>query len=125
MPVPRTVGRVHGVVMLVEAVTLGAAASLHLGLGAVRGEQAPSSAIGELVVAGALVCGAVVVRAGTPHARLLAFVVTAFALLGVIAGLTAIALDLAPRTVPDLVCYLVIMVVLLISFGVLMSRRPT
>ena len=125
MPVPRAVGRVHGVVMLVEAAILCVAAALHFGLWAVRGEQAPNSAIGELIVAVALVCGAVVVLAGTPHARLLAFVVTGFALLGVIAGLTAIALDLAPRTIPDLVCYLVIMVVLLISFGVLMSRRPT
>jgi hypothetical protein len=131
MSVPRAVGRVHGVVMLVEAATFGVAAALHLdariplGFGTVRGEPETNAALAELVIVGVLVFGAVVVLVRPVDAGPFACVVTGFAIFGVIVGLVMIALDVGPRTVPDLVYQIAIMTMLLISFAVLMNRRRT
>ncbi len=125
----RAVGRGHGVLMLLEAATFGVAAVLHLdarislGFVTVHGERVGQAAIAELVICGVLAFGAAVVLARPADARQLACVVTGFAIFGVIVGLTTIALGVGPRTIPDLVYHITIMVVLLISFAVLMNRR--
>jgi hypothetical protein len=114
--------------MLLEAATFCVAAVLHLdariplGFLTVRGERVGQAAIAELVIAGVLVFGAAVVLARPADARPLACVVTGFAIFGVIVGLATIALGVGPRTIPDLVYHVAIMVVLLISFAVLMNR---
>lgn len=132
MSVPRAVGRGHGVVMLGETVTFVLAAMLHLGVGlrirlgsfAVHGEHAPGSAIVELIIAVVLLLAVLAVFGGAVHARLLAALATGIAVLGVIAQLATIAVGVGPRTIPDLAYQIAIMLVLLISFGVLMIRRP-
>lgn len=127
-PEDRAAGRGHAVVMLLEAATFCVAAVLHLdariplGFLTVRGERVEQAAIAELVIAGVLVFGAAVVLARPADARPLACVVTGFAIFGVIVGLATIALGVGPRTIPDLVYHVAIMVVLLISFAVLMNR---
>jgi hypothetical protein len=55
--------------------------------------------------------------------RPLAWLATGFALVGVIYELAAIAIGFGPRTIPDLVYLVAIMLVLLINFAVLMNRR--
>lgn len=130
-PDDHAAGRGHAVVMLLEAATFCVAAALHLnariplGFVTVRGERVGQAAIAELVIAGALVFGALVVLGRPADARPLACFVTGFAIFGVIVGLTGIALGFGPRTIPDLVYHIAIMIVLLISFGVLMNRRRT
>jgi hypothetical protein len=125
----RAVGRVHGVVMLLEAATFGVAAALHLdvrwqfGFRIVRGEHATNSAIAELVMAGVLVLCALVVLPRPVQGRPLAWLATGFTLVGVIYELAAIAIGFGPRTIADLVYLIVMMVALLISFAVLMNRR--
>lgn len=132
MSVPRPVGRGHGTVMLGETVSFVVAAVLHLDVGlrirfgsfAVRGEHAPGSAIIELIIAVVLLLAVLAVVRGSVHARLLAALATGAAVLGVIAELATIAVGVGPRTIPDLAYQIAIMMVLLISFGVLMIRRP-
>lgn len=129
MPVPGDVGRMHGTVMLVEAVSFAVAAVVHLGhriaLGplVVTGERATSSAVVESIIASLLLLGSLAVLFGALRARLFAFLVTFLAIVGAIYELVAISLGIAPRTVPDLAFDIVIMVVLLVSFAVLTNRR--
>ena len=129
MPIPSAVGRVHGTVMLVEAVSLALAAVVHLGhripLGSfvVAGERATFTAVVELVIAALLASGGLAVLSATLRARLFAAMVTLLAIVGAIIGLVTISLGTGPRTIPDLAYDIVIMVVLLVSFAVLLGRR--
>ena len=126
----RSVSRLHGVVLVLEAATFAVAGSLHLGaripLGFVTfyGEHEAKAALPELLIAVVLLLGAIVVFGRPDEARQVGAIATGFAIFGVLVGLVTIALGLGPRTVPDLVYQVGIMVVLLISFAVLMNRRP-
>lgn len=125
MPIPGAVGRVHGAVMLVEAVSFAVAATVHLGhrIWPVPAEPATGTAVVELIIAGLLLLGALTVLFGALRARLFAFLVTLPAIVGVLYELVAISLGIAPRTIPDLGFDIALMVVLLISFAVLTNRR--
>jgi hypothetical protein len=125
MPIPGAVGRVHGTIMLVEAVSFAVAALVHLGhrIGPAAGEPATGTAVLELVLAGLLVLGALAVLAGALRARLFAFLVTLLSVVGVIFQLVTISLGTAPRTIPDLGFDIAMMVVLLVSLAVLTNRR--
>jgi hypothetical protein len=115
--------------MVVEAASFCVAAALHLdarislGFGTFSGESAATAAVPELIVALVLLLGAGVVLLRPDEARQVASVATGFAIFGVLVGLVTIALGVGPRTVPDLLYYVGMMIVLLISFGVLMNRR--
>jgi peptidoglycan/LPS O-acetylase OafA/YrhL len=125
----RSVGRLHAVVMLLEAATFAVAASLHLdariplGIVTFYGEPQSKAAVPELIIAAVLLLGAVVVLLRPDEARQVASIATGFAIFGVLVGLVTIAIGVGPRTVPDLIYHVGVMVVLLISFGVLMNRR--
>lgn len=125
MPIPGAVGRLHGTVMLVEAVSFAVAAVVHLGhrIALVPGEPATGTAIVELIIGGLLALGALAVLAGALRARLFGFLVTLPAIVGVIYQLVAISLGTGPRTIPDLGFDIAMMAVLLISLAVLTNRR--
>ncbi|HEY4452792.1 MAG TPA: hypothetical protein VGN81_00650 [Pseudonocardiaceae bacterium] len=125
MPIPGAVGRVHGTVMLVEAVSFAVAAVVHLGhrIGPVSGELATGTAVVELIMAGLVGLGALAVLTGALRARLFAFLVTLLAVIGVIYQLVTISLATGPRTIPDLGFDIAMMAVLLISLAVLTNRR--
>lgn len=125
MPIPGAVGRVHGTVMLVEALSFAVAAVVHLGrrIGPVAGEPATGTAVLELVLAGLVALAALAVLSGALRARLFAFLLTLLAVVGVIYQLVAISLGTGPRTIPDLCFDIAMMVVLLISLAVLTNRR--
>lgn len=125
MPIPGAVGRLHGTVMLVEAVSFAVAAVVHLGhrIALVPGEPATGTAVVELIIGGLLALGALAVLAGALRARLFGFLVTLLAIVGVIYQLVAISLGTGPRTIPDLGFDIAMMAVLLISLAVLTNRR--
>jgi hypothetical protein len=125
MPIPGAVGRLHGTVMLVEAVSFVVAAVVHLGhrIALVPGEPATGTAVVELIIGGLLALGALAVLAGALRARLFGFLVTLLAIVGVIYQLVAISLGTGPRTIPDLGFDIAMMAVLLISLAVLTNRR--
>lgn len=125
MPIPGAVGRLHGTVMLVEAVSFAVAAVVHLGhrIALVPGEPATGTAVVELIIGGLLALGALAVLAGALRARLFGFLITLLALVGVIYQLVTISLGTGPRTIPDLGFDIAMMAVLLISLAVLTNRR--
>lgn len=125
MPIPGAVGRLHGTVMLVEAVSFAVAAVVHLGhrIALVPGESATGTAVVELIIGGLLALGALAVLAGALRARLFGFLVTLPAIVGVIYQLVAISLGTGPRTIPDLGFDIAMMAVLLVSLAVLTNRR--
>jgi hypothetical protein len=115
--------------MVLEAATFAVAGSLHLdariplGFVTFYGEHESKAALPELLIAAVLLLGAVVVFLRPAEARQVGALATGFAIFGVLVGLVTIAVGIGPRTIPDLVYHVSIMVVLLISFGVLMNRR--
>ena len=99
--------------MLFEAATFVAAASLHSGLLPAGVAHAPA-ARAELVIAVVLVSAVVLGRMPDPWPLRSVVGAQAFALAGVLVGLVAIATGAGPRSIPDL-GYHVVMVPILIA----------
>ena len=105
---------------LVEAVAFVTAALTHFGF-LFRGYAHHRAGIAESVIAFALLLG---LSASFVRPRLTAttgLVAQAFALLGTLVGIFTIIIGVGPRTVPDVVYHVVIVIVL--ATGIAVSRR--
>lgn len=108
--------------LFLEARTFGAAALIHRGL-LIGGHQHREAATAESVIALVLIAGWVATWLRQDSARTYGLVAQAFALVGTLVGIFTIAIGIGPRTVPDVVYHVAIVIVLL--FGVVaVARRP-
>ncbi len=106
--------------MLLEAASFGAASLIHAGA-FIFGYEHTRASVAEGVIALLLFFGLAwswIAPAGTREVSLVA---QSFALMGTLVGLFTIIIGVGPRTVPDLVYYTVILVVLM--SGLLVAAR--
>jgi hypothetical protein len=101
---------------LICEVALFALASLAHGGRLVSGYEHLRAAIAEAVIAGVLAAGLVAFLALPRLARRIALAVQIFALVGVLAGLVAVAMGMASQSMPDLILHGVLILVLLLGF---------
>ncbi len=102
--------------LLIGEVVVFALASLAHGGWLVPGYGHRRAAIAEAVIAGVLAVGLVGFLALPRFARRTALAVQIFALVGVLAGLLAIAVGVGPQTTPDLILHAVMILMLLLGF---------
>jgi hypothetical protein len=106
--------------LLVEAATFVLAALTHAGV-LVTGYEHQEAQIAESVIAGVLLVGFVVTLVRPAWSRQAGVAAQGFALLGTLVGLTTIAVGIGPRTVPDVVYHVAIVLVLI--WGLLLAAR--
>jgi hypothetical protein len=102
-----------------EAVAFGAAALIHSGL-FIGGYEHREARIAETVIAVVLASGLLMTWLRPAAARLAAVVAQSFALLGTLVGIFTIIVGVGPRTAPDLVYHIGIVIVLV--FGLRAAR---
>jgi hypothetical protein len=109
--------------LAVEAITFGAAALVHRGI-LVEGYRHREAFIAETVIASVLLAGLLASWLVRRRARIAGLAAQAFALLGTMIGLFTMAIGVGPRTVPDLVYHVLIVVVLIRGLVVTARARP-
>ena len=95
--------------------------ALPLGVVTINGEPFRRAAIPEGIIAAVLAAGSVVALTRRPTAWWLALATSIFAVLGVIVGLSTIAIGVGPRTVPDITYHISVLVLLLVIVGLLVT----
>jgi hypothetical protein len=105
-----------------EAITFIAAALVHSGL-LTDGYEHQKAAIAESVIAVVLVLGFAFSWILPARIPAIGMATQGFALLGTLVGVVAIAAGVGPRTVPDIVYHIGIVVVLMVGLGVAMQAR--
>jgi hypothetical protein len=113
-----------GMLMIFEAATLAAIASLHLGgvLGGSRPFRPTVAGIAEAIIGLALACGAAALLRGLSHARRIAIVSTLFAIVGFLVGLS---FTLRGGGVVDIAYHAVMLPLLVLTLVVLLRRTPS
>jgi hypothetical protein len=106
--------------ILFEALTFALAASIHAGA-LVAGYEHPRARIAEGVIAAALFAGAAIIWVRPAWTRPVAAGSQGFALLGTLVGIFTILVGVGPRTVPDVIYHLAIIIVL--AWGVRSALR--
>jgi hypothetical protein len=106
--------------MLFEAVTFLAASCIHLGL-FVQGYEHREAHIAETVIGMVLLIAILVATIRPSSTRAAGLVGQGFALLGTLVGLFTIAVGVGPRTVPDVVYHVAVVVVLI--WGLMVTKR--
>ena len=109
--------------MLVEALTLGVASTVHAGR-LVAGHAHPQARIAEAVIATVLVLASVETWLRPAHARPAAIFGQGFALAGTLVGLFTIVLGIGPRTVPDVVYHALLLAMLATGLTLAVRCRP-
>ena len=94
--------------------------TLSLGVVTIHGEPFRRAAIPEGVIAAVLAGGSVGALTRRPAAWWLALATAIFAVLGVIVGLSTIAIGVGPRTGPDIAYHISVLVLLVLTVGLLM-----
>ncbi|MGH7482457.1 MAG: hypothetical protein ACRELV_09905 [Longimicrobiales bacterium] len=105
--------------MLVEAATFVAASLIHAGF-LIGGYEHGAASVAEGIIAAVLLLGVIVAWARPAWTRTAGLLAQAFALLGTLVGLFTIAVGIGPRTLPDIVYHLAIVVVLI--WGLVIAR---
>ncbi len=114
-------GRVRSF-LLVEAIAFALAAMVHFGV-LVHGYEHDRARIAESIIALVLLFGLAVSLARPALTQQAALVVQGFALLGTLVGLFTIAVGVGPRTVPDVIFHIAIIVFLIM--GLITTRQST
>src|SRR5437660_8607528 len=108
--------------LLVEALAFLMAALTHFGVLS-SGYAHHQASIAESVIACVLLIGAGVSFARPSLTRRAGLLAQAFALLGTLVGILTIIVGIGPRTVPDIVYHIVIVIVLAIGIAVILRGR--
>lgn len=106
--------------LLVEAVAFALAAMVHFGV-LIHGYEHDKARIAESIIALALLAGLTVSLLRPALTRDAALVAQAFALLGTFVGLFTIMVGVGPRTVPDVIFHIAI--VLVLAGGLVVTNR--
>ena len=106
--------------VLIEAAAFITAASIHFGV-LMGGYVHQKAGIAESVIALVLLAGLAWTWIRPPSVRAAGLAAQAFALLGTIVGIVAIVIGAGPRTIPDIVYHIAIVVVL--AIGLLVARH--
>lgn len=106
--------------LLVEAVAFALAAMVHFGV-LIHGYEHDKARIAESIIALALLAGLTVSLLRPALTRDAALVAQAFALLGTLVGLFTIMVGVGPRTVPDVIFHIAIILVL--AGGLVVTNR--
>ena len=106
--------------LLFEAVTFVVAALIHKGF-LVQGYEHAQAHVAESIIAAVLLGGLLLTLFVTPWTRRVALIVQGFALLGTLIGILTIIVGVGPRTVPDVVYHVAIVLVLIL--GIMVARR--
>lgn len=108
------------VFLFFEAVTFGAAALVHFGV-LIDGYQHGEAGVAESVIAVVLLTGLILTWISRAWTRRIGLAAQAFALLGTLVGVFTIVVGVGPRTVPDIVYHVAIVVVLV--WGLIIARH--
>jgi hypothetical protein len=106
--------------LLVEAATFIAAASVHAGA-LIRGYEHREARIAETVIALVLIAGATMTWVRPAFARAAALAAQGFALFGTLIGIFTIAIGIGPRSALDVVYHVIIVAVL--AWGLVVAWR--
>src|SRR5438067_1173366 len=106
--------------LLGEAVSFGAAASIHLGV-FLHGYEHQAAATAESTIAAVLIIGFGLTWVMPSRARLTGLVAQGFALLGTLVGVSTIVVGVGPRTLPDIIYHVAILGVL--TWGLVVTSR--
>ena len=109
--------------LLVEAAGFGVAASIHGGV-LMSGFEHRQATIAESIIATVLVVGIVASLARPALTRWLGITAQSFALLGTLVGIFTIIIGIGPRTVPDVLYHVGIVIVLVCGLVVAARTRP-
>jgi hypothetical protein len=112
--------RILRLLLLVEAATFIAAASVHAGV-LIRGFEHREARIAETVIAGVLLAGATMTWIRPTLARTAALAAQGFALVGTLIGIFTIAIGIGPRSALDIVYHIAIVAVL--AWGLVVAWR--
>jgi len=121
MTVPRQAGPIR-LFMILEAGAFMTAALIHFGV-LIHGYEHLKAGTAESVIAVVLLVGLAAAWMGPGSIRSVGLAAQAFALLGTLVGILTIAIGVGPRTVPD-VLYHVAIVVVLVSGLIAAMRAP-
>lgn len=113
------IGRVR-LFLLIEAIAFALAAMVHFGV-LIHGYEHDKARIAESIIALVLLAGLAVSLLRPSLTREAALVAQGFALLGTFVGLFTIAVGVGPRTVPDVIYHVAIIIVLI--FGLITVNR--
>src|SRR5207302_2334687 len=111
--------RVRGVLLLQIAIFL-LMVSIHFGL-LIGGYRRRSAGTVELVIAAALVAGLLLTWTPRPWSRRSAVAVQSFGTLGVLAGLSTIAIGIGPRTMLDFTLNAALLLTLIVGLAITRS----
>jgi hypothetical protein len=100
--------------ILFEAASFLVAALIHSGI-LIAGYEHARARIAESVIAAVLLAGLVLTLIRPPLLRSVGVAVQGFALLGTLVGIFTIAVGVGPRTVPDVIYHIVIVIVLVVG----------
>lgn len=106
--------------LLFEAATFIVAALIHRGF-LVEGYEHRQAHIAESIIGAVLFGGLLLSLFISAWTRKAGLVVQAFALLGTLVGIFAIVVGIGPRTVPDVICHVAIVPVLIA--GIVVAKR--
>lgn len=109
--------------LLVEAATFLAASSIHAGY-LVTGYQHREARIAEGGIGMVLLAGAALIWLRPEWTRRAGLMTQGFALLGTLVGIFTIVVGVGPRTVPDIIYHIAIVLVLVWGLVVTASRQP-
>lgn len=110
--------------LLFEAATFVVAACVHSGF-LVAGYEHQKARIAEGVIALALLAGLALTWMNPAWTRAVGLAAQGFALLGTLVGIFTIAVGVGPRTVPDVVYHVAIVIVLAWGLMVAGRQRPS
>jgi hypothetical protein len=107
--------------ILFEATSFLVAALIHSGF-LIGGYEHSRARIAETVIAAALLAGLGLTLIRPDLLRSVGMAVQGFALLGTLVGILTIAVGVGPRTVPDVIYHIVIVIVLVLGLRVAMQQ---
>ena len=116
-----TIGRVRVFLLLQIAIFL-SMASIHFGL-LTGGYRQRSAGTVELVIAAVLAAGLLLTWTPRPWSRRSATAVQSFGILGVLVGLSTIAIGIGPRTILDLALNAALLLTLIVGLAITL-RKP-
>jgi hypothetical protein len=109
--------------MIVEAASFAVAARIHSGR-LIAGYEHPRARIAETVIALVLLAGLAMTWIRPALLRPVGLVAQGFALVGTLVGLFTIAIGIGPRTVPDVIYHIVIVIVLVLGLRATKRLKP-
>ena len=121
MTVPARAGSIR-LFMILEAGAFVTAALIHFGV-LIHGYEHLKAGTAESVIAAVLLVGLAATSIGPGSIRSVGLAAQAFALLGTLVGIFTVAIGVGPRTMPD-VLYHVAIIVVLVSGLIVAMRAP-